>query len=131
MAQKIVISKPTFNALTESDANNLIFSSDFNHLKNKTSGSFTQTVNNGLTYTKTIAHGLGSVHPLCMAYFRETANSTWYIVSADFGVSPARQLSPLGVEIYTDTTNVYVKIHNGSGSNKTIEVQYEVFYENA
>lgn len=131
MSSKVVISKSGFNVLTETDPNNLIFSSDFNHLKNKLSGDFTEVVANSATFIKTVAHGLSSVHPLCMAYFRDTASSNWYVASADFGVSLGRQLAPVEVELYTDDTNVYIKIYNNSGSSKTVQVQYEIFYESA
>lgn len=132
MSQKIVISKVGYNVLTETDPNNLIFSSDFNHLKNKLFGSFTQTISAGSSYTETIAHGLGSVHPLCMAYFRDTSTSNWLIALTEFGVNFSdRKSTEFSVEIYTDTTNVYIKARNNYASSKTIEVQYEIFYENA
>src|SRR3990167_4624758 len=113
MAQKIIISKAGFNALTESDQKNLIFSSDLNHLKNKIAGSFTQTIAAGGSYTETVPHGLGAVHPLCMAYFRDTSTSNWLITMADFGVSFSdRKSTEFAVEIYSDTTNVYIKVRN-------------------
>ena len=132
MAQKIVITKAGFNALTETDPKNFIFSSDLNHLKNAIAGTFTETIAAGGSYTKTVAHGLGSVHPLCMAYFRDTSGSTWLIALTEFGVNALDRISTeFSVEIYTDTTNVYIKVRNNYASSKTIEVQYEIFYENA
>jgi len=132
MAQKIVITKATFNALTETDPKNFIFTSDLNHLKTKITGSFTQAINAGATYTKTEAHGLGAVNPLCMAYFRNTATSNWLIVLTEFGLSGQdRKSTEFSVEIYTDTTNIYIKVYNNYATQQTIEVQYEIFYENA
>lgn len=132
MAQKIIISKSGFNVLTETNAKNLIFSSDLNHLKNKTAGSFTETIAAGGSYTETVAHGLGLVHPLCMAYFRESGGSDWFIALTEFGVNfQDRKNTEFSVEIYTDTTNVYIKARNNYASSKTIQVQYEIFYENA
>lgn len=132
MAQKIIITKAGFNALTETDPKNFIFSSDLNHLKNKIASSFTETIASGGDFTATIAHGLGSVHPLCMAYFRESGGSNWHIAMTNFGVAFGdRKSTEFHVEIYSDTTNVYIKVINGYSSSKTIEVQYEIFYENA
>lgn len=128
----IKIAKPGFNVETEDDPNNLVFDSRLNHLKNKLAGSFTQTVANGATYTKTVAHGLTGKHPLCMAYFRDTSASNWYITMSTY-VTPFLNRKSIGlhVEIYSDTTNVYIKVRNSSGSSKEVEVQYEIFYENA
>ncbi len=80
------IAKVGFDALT-ADPKDLIFDSELNHLKNKIAGSFTQTIAAGGTYTETVAHGLGSVHPLCMAYFRDTSTSNWLIALTEFGVN--------------------------------------------
>jgi len=125
------IAKAGFDALT-ADPKDLIFDSTLNHLKNKIAGSFTQTLAAGATYTETVAHGLGSVHPLCMAYFRDTSTSNWLIALTEFGVNFSdRKSTEFSVEIYTDTTNVYIKAKNNYASSKTIEVQYEIFYENA
>lgn len=132
MVQKIIVSKAGFNALTEADQKNLIFSSDLNHLKNKIAGSFTETLAAGATHTETVAHGLGAVHPLCMAYFRDTSTNNWLIVMTTV-VTPAtdRKSTEFSVEIYIDTTNVYIRVQNGYSTTKTIEVQHEIFYENA
>ena len=125
------IAKPGFDPIT-ADPKDLIFDSTLNHLKNKLAGSFTQTIASTGTYTETIAHGLGSVHPLCMAYFRDTSTDNWLIVLTEFGVNAIdRKTTEFSVEIYTGTTNVYIKVKNNYASSKTIEVQYEIFYENA
>jgi hypothetical protein len=132
MAQKIIISKAGYNAITELDQKNLIFSSDLNHLKNKIAGSFSQSLAANAEYTETVAHGLGAVHPLSMAYFRDTSTSTWLIALTEFGVSAEdRKSTEFECEIYSDTTNVYIKVRNHYATTKTIEVQYEIFYENA
>lgn len=127
----IKIAKSGFDALT-ADPKDLIFDSTLNHLKNKIAGSFTQSINAGATHTVTVAHGLGSVHPLCMAYFRDTSTNNWLVALTEFGVNALdRKSTELSVEIYTDTTNVYVKVYNNYATTKTVEVQYEIFYENA
>jgi len=125
------IAKPGFDPLT-ADSKDLIFDSTLNHLKNKIAGSFTQTLSASATYTKIVAHGLGSVHPLSMAYFRDTSTSNWLIAMTDFGVNFSdRKSTEFAVEIYTDTTSVYIKAYNFYATSKEIEVQYEIFYENA
>ena len=130
MTNVLKIAKPGFDPLT-ADPKDLIFDSTLNHLKNKIAGSFTQTIAAFSSYTETVAHGLGAVHPLCMAYFRDTSNNNWLIsLAVKISSPPGRKSSLLNCEIYTDTTNVYVKAINNNASSKTIEVQYEIFYEN-
>jgi len=132
MTNVLKIAKPGFNSLTETNPKNLIFDSSLNHLKNKIAGSFTQTIAAGGNYTETVAHGLGSVHPLCMAYFRDTSTNNWLIALTEFGVNSSdRKSTEFSVEIFTDTTNVKIKVINNFATSKTIEVQYEIFYENA
>lgn len=134
MAFKIKISKPNFNVLAETNPKNLIFDSDLNHLKNKIASSFTTTLASGGSFTQTVAHGLGAVRPLAMAFFRDTAGSDWFIsFNENFpgGGGELRKSTSIQCELYTDTTNVYIKVTNNSGVSKTVEVQYEIFYENA
>ena len=122
------IAKPGFDPLT-ADPKNLIFDSELNTLKNKLSGSFTESLSAFETFTQTIAHGL-SGRPLCMAYYRDTANSNWYIVGTTFGVSFEQRIGLAAhAEIYIDATNVYIKLANNA-TPRTVEVQYEIFYEN-
>lgn len=66
MTYKIKISKSGFNAITDTDPNRLVFSSDYNTLKYYTNGSVTLsgswTTNPGnsvKTYTTTVSHNLG------------------------------------------------------------------------
>lgn len=131
MTNVFKIAKRGYDVLT-TDQKNLIFDSTLNHLKNKLAGSFTQTIASGGNYTETVAHGLTGVHPLCMAYFRDTSTNNWLISGSNHGTPNVnRKSTSFEVEIYTDTTNVYVKVLNNYGTSKTIEVQYEIFYENA
>jgi len=61
MSQKIVVSKPSFNALTETDPRNLIFSSDYGTLKNfaKINQIVSFDANNDITGRGTYTHNLG------------------------------------------------------------------------
>jgi len=123
------ISKSTYSAITETDPRNLIFDSGLNHLKTSTPGSFSRTLAGGANTVVTVAHGLG-INPLAMAYFNETSNSKWLVSSS---VAPStsgfRYSADVSLSIYCDTTNVYFKLLNGVGSSRTVDVEYEIFYE--
>lgn len=122
------IAKPGFDPIT-ADPKNLIFDSTLNTLKNKLAGNYSQSLGSLGTHTQTIAHGLIG-KPLCMAYYRDTANSNWYIVGTTFGVSFEQRIGlACHAEIYVDNTNVYIKLVNNA-TPRTIEVKYEIFYEN-
>lgn len=75
MAEKIVIVKSGYNALTESVPNNMIFSSDYNTLKYGTSGTvnLNYVTNNGIrtdTYTVTVTFSAG-FSPVIFAYIND------------------------------------------------------------
>lgn len=132
MTVKRAITIPTKDVLNSETPTDFVLESTFNHLKDKIDGSFTQTINAAGTYTATIAHGLTGKRPLAMAYFRDTSSNRWFIAMTHFGVAFSdRKSTEFHVEVYTDTTNVYINVVNGYASQKTIEVQYEIFYENA
>lgn len=128
MPTKIKISKSGYEVIEENNPNNLIFDSSLNHLKTKTAGSFTQSVADTDTYTKTITHGL-TYKPLVMAFWRDTANSRWFITSADPEQTIGRYSIGANCSLYVDDTFVYIKIWNYTGSTVTFEVRYEIFYE--
>ena len=66
MTQKIKISKPTYNALTETNPDNIIFSSDYDSLKYHVSGSVVLEVTGSNAETN-ITHGLGYI-PFFVVY---------------------------------------------------------------
>jgi len=73
MSYKFVISKPTKNVLTETNPNNLVFSSDYGTLKYETSGTVTVTaVVNGVDklFFGFFNHNLGH-YPYVEAYVKE------------------------------------------------------------
>jgi hypothetical protein len=81
MTYKIAISKENYNVLSESNPNNLIFSSDFNTLKYYASGSRTVNISAGegeayLGY-EVITHGLG-YNPFFIAYVKDSDIMTNY-----------------------------------------------------
>lgn len=128
MAFQLKISKPDNNVLTTTDPKNLIFDASLNHLKTALYGSFQRTVDSG--YDKTtvsVEHGLGG-KPLAVAYFRDTSTGDWQIAFTQIAaVLPCR--SNFNCEISVDSTYVKFMVSNYSGSTKTFEVKYEIFYE--
>lgn len=71
--KKVVIAKPNYNALTETDPNNLVFSSDYGTLKYYASGSITvECVVDGpdKIFTDFITHNL-NYYPYVEAYVLE------------------------------------------------------------
>jgi len=128
MAVKIKVMKPGYDVLEKTDERNIILDSDLNHLKTKISSNYQQAIADNGDHTTTIAHGLG-YRPLAMCYFRNTANDKWFISSTNPEDSEFRQSISANVNIYVDTTNVYLKIFNNTGGAATFEVKYEIFYE--
>jgi hypothetical protein len=129
MGQKIIVSKATFNALTETDPRNLIFSSDLNSLKTAGSGTIQKTLSGNSSTSETVAHGL-SISPLVLGYFRNTANSNWFIIMSQPAAEIlSRPLIDLNVSVEVDTTNLKFYFFNDNASSRTIELQYEFFYE--
>lgn len=84
MTQKIVISKSGYSSLTETDPNNLIFSSDYNTLKYHVSGSLSLNVSGGPleafdegTYFE---HGL-DYYPFFQVFVKIDSWSSWQPIS--------------------------------------------------
>lgn len=142
MSNKIVIAKPGFNALTETDPDNLIFSSDYNTLKYDTLTSTSVTVDFTQYYHSefsgldtiyyhrkvvTIAHGLSYI-PFFVGYFLDYPASgqdvQLPIYAADF-------LSFAALQCYADETNIYFVYYSGlAGTNSgstTYNVKYRIF----
>jgi len=129
MAQKIVISKSGYNALTETEPRNLIFNSSLNHLKTANSGTITKTLAGGANTSQNVAHGL-SVLPLVIGFFRQSGQAEWYItMSAAAAVIFSRPLIDLNVAVGVDATNITFYFINDNAAQRTIELQYEFLYE--
>lgn len=122
------ISKPGYHVEKETDPRNFIFHSGYNHLKTVKSGAISESVNNVSIDNVTIAHGL-TYRPLVLAYFRNTANDKWFIVSADPEQTIGRYSINANCSLYVDTTNIYFDIWNYTGSTATFEIKYEAFHE--
>lgn len=119
MAQKLIVSKSGFDALTETDPRNLIFDSSLNYLKTSQSGSITLASTTGDTVYGTVSHNLG-YRPLTLAYFNIPGDNKWYInFSSGFSQNPQFNLFDNNTVIFS-----YAPIDPG-----TAQVLYEIFYE--
>ena len=132
MTRKIVITKPGFDALTETDPNNMIYSSEYDTLKYHISSTKTVTVastGTGTTptvTTKSVAHGLGYA-PFFIAYIDR--------ISPGYSICPA-QLSGFqlpSTEIYfqasayVDSTNIYFRVLSLNSASGDFIFPYKIF----
>lgn len=126
---KLNISKPGFNVLTETDPNNLIFSSDYNTLKYYLSGSITVNgVDDGTLYTQTVAHNLGYI-PFFTAYTFALGSTTL------FAIVPNNQQTVAGrnyQNVYADSTNLIfaTQQNQGTGNPNSYTFYYKIFKNN-
>jgi hypothetical protein len=124
MTQKLVISKPGYDAKTETDPDNLIFSSDYDSLKYYSEGSVTLEVS-GADAETTVTHDLGYV-PFFIVYTNyvplETDYSTVPFYFADAG-------SYTYINAYADSTKIYFTVKTNSASG-TITFNYKIFRNN-
>ena len=124
MSNKLLIAKAGYNALTETNPDNLVFSSDYNTLKYAISGSYEMTNVTGNTEV-TIAHNLGYV-PFFICYCNDfVAQPTYYGLTEYFnstgGISRAARA-------YVDDTNIYLSLNYGSGNPAiTVKWYYKIF----
>lgn len=125
------VSKPTFNALTETDPNNYIFLSNLNTLKYYTSGdqSISITGDGTLKSTEvTIAHSLGYV-----PYFTCFVDDFVSFANTRFSQAPYRNETLTLVrksEVYADSSNLYVKMFNKSANAYTAKFYYKIYKNN-
>jgi hypothetical protein len=82
MTYKLNISKPTYNVLTETNPDNLIFSSDYNTLKYETSGSvsvdYVQNPSSVTYYSGSINHALGYIPVFYVFVNKDTDTDSYY-----------------------------------------------------
>ena len=142
MTYKIKISKPTFNVLTETAPDNLIFSSDYNTLKYYTSGDIAVVVNYANYYLvqeispqgtfykhrkeETVAHNLGYI-PYFTSYIKGYAGPERYNMCPGTVADVVFYSYALS---YADATNIYFAIEmRNQTSSGTIQwdFAYKVF----
>ena len=130
MSYKIVISKPTKEVLTETNPNNLIFSSDYNTLKYYLSGNATATIltdaNPFAQEDTIITHNLG-YRPFFVAFIKESGltryyNAPYYFASGGFYI---------GFYVYLTTTTLILRTEMSSNiSEFDFTVWYKIFKNN-
>lgn len=128
MSYEIIVSKKGYNVLTETNPKNFILDSRLNHLKTAVPGTMQIVVNASSTNTDSVVHGLG-INPLVIAYFNDSADSKWRVPVSQPDVTNIRYGTSLNVEVYITDTRVYFKAINRYGTQKTVNIQYEIFYE--
>lgn len=123
---KLIVAKSGYNAKTETNPNNLVFSSDYNTLKYYLNGSYEMTGVTGNT-SKTIAHNLGYV-PFYIVYCNDwVAQPTYYgLTEYFFGLGGRTQRA----KAYVDDTNLYLILDLGSGTAVTVKWYYKIFKNN-
>jgi hypothetical protein len=121
MTNKIRIAKPGYNALTETNLDNIVYDSDYDTLKYYSSGSTSLSVN-GANIETTVTHNLGYV-PFFIVYSNIPTNSSRYsmcpFVFADFGVY-------CYIDTYADSTKLYFSVTTDS-TVATITFLYKIF----
>jgi len=133
MSYKLVISKETKNALTETDPDNLIFSSEYNTLKYYTSG----TINLNVTAdpyeyeykrTSSFSHDLG-YYPFYVVYVKDDIISNYQPV----GRFQAGSGAVRSFYSYVTTTQLVVIAFGNAGlggENYTAVFKYKIFKNN-
>lgn len=127
MAKKVIISKEGYDATSETDPDNLIFSSDYNTLKYCKSGNVSITINGDGTdqsSTSYISHGLGYL-PFFIVYVNDFVNNTskYYLtpfVASSFVVTRE-------AFAWATSSRIYFKLRNSSSNNYTANFYYKVF----
>jgi hypothetical protein len=124
MAQKIVISKPGYNVLTETNPDNQIYNSDYGTLVYYTSGSVDLTVTGSDAETY-VTHSLGYI-PFFICYLNYVPNDTDYATVpfffADAGVY-------FLANSYATSTRIYFTIKTNV-VELTTNFKYKIFRNN-
>lgn len=134
MSQIISASKPGYDVLTETDPDNLNYSSDYNTLKYYAAGSASlTTVGLGtatlVTSEGTISHGLGYA-PFFICYVNDFINPggtvNFNIVAFDNSAFTIIRLA----SAYVDSSNLYLRMWNASTATYTATFYYKIYRNN-
>lgn len=121
---KIVVAKEGFNALTETDPDNLIYSSDYDTLKYHLSGEINVSPNGG-TVEATVTHGLGYI-PYFTAYVDNFAGSP----GTNYNMCPGKFAGFPGyvdADVYADSDKLYFVVHTDYNNTITVNFRYFIF----
>lgn len=128
MAYKFKISKSGYNVLTETNPDNLIYSSDYDTLKYYSSGNVTLEVNAGEDEKETsITHSLGYI-PVFIAYLEldfSVGSGYWSQVPYNFEDFSTR----VNISASADTTKLYFGAYNTNDVFASIDLNfhYKIF----
>lgn len=121
MSYVLKVSKAGYNAITETNPNNLIFSSEYNTLKYYSSGSASLSVSGADTETY-ITHSLG-YEPVFFVYCNSPVFTSRYsmtpVVFEDFNVYSY-------IESYADSNKIYFTVHTNT-LTATVTFLYKIF----
>lgn len=143
MAKKVIVSKLNYDAITETNPDNLIFSSDYNTLKYYKSGnisiSLTLTDGNIAQTSVTVAHDLG-YKPLFIAYeYNSTTGKVAWLPyrTEEYHIIPPRSYdyNRTYLNCYSDETNLTIKLWGVRPTDSvphtyTYVVYYKIFKNN-
>jgi hypothetical protein len=140
---KLVIAKPTFDALTENDPDNLQFSSDYDTLKYETTGTITLTINQATYHYSehidfpdmwlyyqygyiAVAHGLGYI-PFFSAYAID--NPTNYSSPLPY-FDAGGGIFFISANVYADANYLYFMVNyvtDANSGNLSFDFSYRIF----
>ena len=124
MSNKIIVAKPGYNALLETNPDNIVYSSDYDTLKYYVSGSVNLDVA-GADVETTVTHGLGYI-PFFIVYFKHPIFTTRYSMTPfafeDVGVYAY-------LSAYADNDKLYFTAHANT-LTATITFLYKIFRNN-
>lgn len=123
MAQKIVISKSGYNALTESDQNNYIFHSDYNTFKIISESTLTSQSITGDPTTVSLAHGLDYI-PAVMAFAKFPDGYVTLPRGTERAGTPPNDRDWI-VEV--DDTYVYFMFYKNGSANYSVDLKCYIF----
>lgn len=129
MSNKIVIAKPGFNALKETNPDNLIFSSDYNTLKYDISGHYQMNVGVLGVFTETvqiIPHNLGYM-PFFIVYCNDFGHHPANYSLTEYFDTTGRFRA---ARAHVDATNLYLTLGLDAGAAATCEWYYKIFKNN-
>ena len=129
MAFKINITKAGYNVLTETNPDNLIFSSDYNTFKYAAAGTVTFTIAaGGASATEyTLTHSFGYI-PVAQAYYTDNTLSKYYPLTY---YAPSGSGGYLYIVFYiTSTQLIFRVVVFGSTPAKNVTIPYKIFKNN-
>ena len=125
MSMKIVVTKPGYNVLTETDKRNIVFTSDLASLKYYAEGSASVSGGSGTT-TVEVAHNLGYI-PVFAAYIGVLAiggDVDDYCMVPFIFLSGANSF--IGT-VWADSSKLYLEIQHDLPSTPSVTFYYKIF----